>query len=394
MNPRAQADGALRGLRQAAERISANLVELELDSSRQLLEASTLTGYTAERWSAASASLTELWRRHGLLEQLLERAEQLHGARRANDLRALLEDRSIVLSSADVPLADRALLGGTSSADRRSPAELLSEMSAAFDEVRDVVAGVGHAWEALVPKLDAARREHAEAKQLAGELGGVSGGELERAAAELDRLSRSVTGDPLSVAPSEVDALAASLHGTRAELDHSAELKRSFAVRMLATRGLLDELRTAASDARRAHADALVKIAAPALPAAPSRQDDLLPELERISELAERSAWPDARRALEAWTARAEGRLAEAREALEACRAPIDARNQFRALLDAYQVKARRLGRVEDEELAAIYGRARDALYRAPTDLGLVAQLVRSFQERLDRPRPGQEASG
>src|SRR5438445_182037 len=77
-------DRKLDQLREAAERIKANLVELELDSSRQLLEASTLEGESAARSSAASDALTELWRRHGLLEALLQHADKQHGSRRAD----------------------------------------------------------------------------------------------------------------------------------------------------------------------------------------------------------------------------------------------------------------------------------------------------------------------
>jgi len=95
----------LQALHEAAERISANLVELELDSSRQLLEASALEGVSAGRWSTASAALTEPWRRPGLLEELLQRADQLHACRHAAELRSVLDGQSIELTSSDVPLA-------------------------------------------------------------------------------------------------------------------------------------------------------------------------------------------------------------------------------------------------------------------------------------------------
>src|SRR5436305_8541954 len=136
-------DARLRALREAAERISSNLVELELDSSRQLLAASTLEGESAARWSKANAALTELWRRHGLLEELLQRAERLPGSRRAGELRALLDGASIELATADIPLAQRSLLGSPHTAERCSPDQLLAGMSAAFDEVKLVIAAIG-----------------------------------------------------------------------------------------------------------------------------------------------------------------------------------------------------------------------------------------------------------
>ena len=48
-------DRELERLREASERVAANLVELEIDSSRQLLETSTLSGESAAQWASASA---------------------------------------------------------------------------------------------------------------------------------------------------------------------------------------------------------------------------------------------------------------------------------------------------------------------------------------------------
>ena len=189
----------LAGLQQARDRVATNLVELEIDSSRQLLEVSTLTGRSA-----------------GLLER----------------------------------------------------------MSKAFDEVKTVVARFGETWGALTPRVTAAQ-----------------------------------------TAADETQALAA--------------------------------------------------------------------ELDEIASLARSGAWRDARHRLDAWTSRTDALIDQARQAVRANRAPIEARNQFRALLEAYQVKAERLGVVEDPELEHIFARTHEALYTAPTDLALVAQLVRRYQERI-----------
>ena len=44
MKPTADLDSELARLKEASERVAANLVELEIDSSRQLLETSHLSG--------------------------------------------------------------------------------------------------------------------------------------------------------------------------------------------------------------------------------------------------------------------------------------------------------------------------------------------------------------
>ena len=113
-------------------------------------------------------------------------------------------------------------------------------------------------------------------------------------------------------------------------------------------------------------------------------------ELSQIAGLAERGAWREARQALEDWTTRAHGLLEGARRTLDTNRAPIEQRNQFRALLEAYQVKAKRMGRLEDADMEAIFSRAHNALYTAPTDLALAAQLVRRYQQALSGTREAQ----
>ncbi len=382
----------LQRLHKAAEWISANLVELEIDSTRRLLESSMLEGESAVRWSAASDALTELWRRHALLEDLLHRMDSLYGSRRADELRFLLEAPSIELASSDVPLAERTLLGAPQVADRCSPDELLCSMSAAFDEIKTVVSAIGSAWEASIPRLDAARRLLQETSQLAEELGETGGRDLDSASDTLDRLSASITTDPLSVAPDAVDMLVRAVHAVRDDLEGIGALKRGFEAAILEARALLERLRTAVREAQAAHQELLIRISVRGTPAAPKARGELETELTGIAELAQRGAWREARRALADWTARSNELLDEARRALDANRAPIDARNQFRALLEAYQVKAKRLGLVEDPELEDIFARAREALYNAPTDLALVAQLVRSCQQALTGSRPSPEA--
>ena len=126
-------DQRLVELHRAADQVSANLVELEIDTGRELLDASELTGETAARWSASNVTLTELWRRHDLLKAFLKQADGLRGSKRAERLHAMLDGASIELASTEVPLAQRTLLGSADQAQRCSPAELLEGMSEQFE---------------------------------------------------------------------------------------------------------------------------------------------------------------------------------------------------------------------------------------------------------------------
>jgi hypothetical protein len=387
-----ESDRKLTRLREAAERIAANLVELELDSGRQLLDASRLEGESAARWSAASAALTDLWQQKELLDGLLERAGKLRGSRRADELGQLLEGPSIELSTSDVPLAERGLLGTARVAQRCTPDELIARMSASFDEIKTAVSSIGAAWDTLVPKLDAARRQLLENSRLAAELGEEARADLNGASRSLAELSATATTDPLSLDPSQVDELARSLDAIRADLEQSASLKREFDRRMLAARELLEQLRTAEADAQAADAELQRKIAGPGPDGSEGVSDELEQMLSDVTDFADSGSWRGARQALEEWTARADAALTDAVRAIDAARSPVQARNQFRALLDAYQVKAKRLGLLEDPDVAALHARAQDVLYTAPTDLALAAQLVRRYQEAISGTQPTSEA--
>jgi hypothetical protein len=386
-------DRDLDRLREACARIASNLVELEIDSSRQLLEASRLEGESAAAWSAASAALTELWRRHGLLEAMLKHADELYRARRREEVRDVVRGRSIELSSADVPLIERDLLGSARTAQRCTPAELIAGMSASFDQVKDVIARIGTAWEILIPKLDGVRGLLRQTRQLALELGDAEREDLRSAADRLEQLTGAVTADPLSGRAADIDALTQAVQHARDELERAGALKRGFAASLLAAHELLDRLRIAEHDAQAAHEELLVKVSVPSPPRAPAPDPGLAHELHEVETLGARAAWPEARRTLEAWTLRTAARLDDATQSLAAMRAPIQARNELRALLDAYQVKAQRLGILEEPKVAEIFDSAHEALYHAPTDLALAARLVRSYQQAINGPAAEAEAT-
>lgn len=382
----------LRQLHEALERVSARLVELEIDSSRQLLEATRLEGESAARWSEANNMLTELWRRQTLLEGLLARADKLRGSRRTGELDSLLRGQSIEVATSEVPLASRTLLGASQTAERCSPDELLASMSAAYDRVKAVVVAISAAWEELVPRLDTARQLLSECTNLADDLGEASRQDLSNAGREIRELGRSITSDPLSVAAGRVQAAVVSLEAIRADLRSVADLRRRFDGRMLEARELVERLRAAVAAAQAAEAELRLKISASAPVSVNGPPSGLDAELAQIAELASSGDWRAARQALEGWTARLESALDQADRALEANRAPIEARNQLRALLDAYQVKAKRLGVLEAPAVAEQLAAAREALYTAPTDLGAAAQLVRSYQQALSGASPARKA--
>jgi hypothetical protein len=360
-----------------------------------LLEASALEGESAARWATASHALSELWRRRALLEELLEQANAAERARRTEELRSLLGGAAIELAGTDVPLAERTLLGSVRNVERCSPGELIASMSSAFDEVKVVLGAFAAAWEKLMPGAEAAQALLQDSRRLAGEVGEVGGsasGELETAQRIVGRLTEAMRTDPLSIDAAEVDTMMGSLRAIRDELAETAELRRRFNVRVLEASELLERLSTAAREAQAAHQEAMLKVSHPPVPPVHPVPAELDAELEAIVERAQRGGWTEARRGLETWTARTRALLDDAVQARRVNRAPIEARDQFRALLDAYQVKAKRLGRLEEPDVADLYARAHRALYTAPTDLAAAARLVRAYQAALSGLRSDVEA--
>ena len=149
--------------RAVADRISINLVELDRDPSRQLLDGATFRGETATRWAAARRSLESVWDWFTRFNALLDEAATLRGTRpRVGpdlevELTKLLTGSSIELARADVPLATRDLVGVSVATTRCTPDELLTLMSEAFEEAKLVVIGAGSAWDTYVPQLQAVR---------------------------------------------------------------------------------------------------------------------------------------------------------------------------------------------------------------------------------------------
>jgi hypothetical protein len=332
-------DRALAQLHTEADRLGGLLLELELDGDRKLLDATTLQGTTATRWSAVD--LLAAWESHAELTATLERADELRGSRPRvrPDRRAELEE----------------LLDGRSEPVR-------SALQAA-EEASAIVGAAGAAWGALTPRIAAA----SDAIE-AGRLGGLR--------AECKRLGAELAADPLSVDPARVDALEQAV----AEL---AGLREDAATKIAAARELLDRLEDAQRDGEAAHELVLAKIANPSVPSPRRVLSELADGLREIESLVEHARWAEARDALARWSAAATAELDRALAIAAANRAPIERRNQLRGLLKAYQGKARSLRALEDDGIVALFEGARHELYTAPTDLGVASELITRYQEAL-----------
>jgi len=384
-------DRRLAGLRTAMEAVSTNLVELETDADRVRLDHATLSGATAARWSDATQSLTSLWQWFSQLNELLERVGQLRGAKkldadRRRELERLVTGPSIELSSAEIPLAERGLLGPAVSTLQCSPDDLLAAMGSAFDQAKTVVAGCARVWRSLEPRLASILDRQAGADKLAAGLGERHRPELVRLRGQLDDTAQQLASDPLSFEPQTIDPIDATLRAIEADLQGLVVLRDGLAERLSAARAELDELRHAVAAGAEAYREATEKIANPQVCAPLVVGSILEHQLDQATAAAGRAEWRSAKYLLDQWSDRVAAQLAEAQRIVQINRAPVGTRNELRGRLDAYRAKAFRAGLLEDHALSELYGRAHQALYTAPTDLGAAAGMVLRYQQALAGP--------
>jgi hypothetical protein len=373
-------DRDLERYRGAADTVSANLLELDGDPNRQLLETAPLTGTTADEWTEARRALTSVWDWFARFTTFLDQARELRvspktrlapGRERA--LADFLSQPSIELGSEAIPLRDRALLQQGRSTSRCTADELLVLMSDAFARAREVVSRIGAAWDELVPRVARAR----------GALTDLTGVERSHVEQQLDTLTEALVTDPLAVTEAAVHGAEQSVAALTRAAAEARALRDEWQDRLRAARDELDRVEQEVAAAQAAHATATVKILEPSLPDPPAVDHHLAAGLDHVVGLADAGHWDDARARLDEWSTTLQRRADAAAASTIASRAPMIERDQLRGLLDAYRAKAHGLGLDEDGDVTDAYEHAQAALYVAPADLASARRLVERYQRLL-----------
>jgi hypothetical protein len=372
-----------------SEHIGSNLMELQRDPTREMLDLAVLDGVTASRWAAAAQSNDQLWSWFTKLTALLDEANRLRGTRRSlsaaqeSELRSLLTGPSIELADTTVPIHVRQLDDARRTSSRCTPDELIDMMTRAFNDLRDVVAATQFAWDQLVPRVAAAR---ARLDEIANEPRGLDSEvapELARLRPRLDELGRRLMADPVAADAAEVDRIEAEINELRDDLDNAVVLRDELDGQLAHADAVLAEVRDATQRAADAHNEVMLKIVEPVVPVPAPMPRDLADGLLRVRALAEHGQWRAARSELDAWTDRSETALQRARDDAARNRAPIDERNELRGRIRAYKEKASAHGLLEDRAVTSAYNAACDELHTAPTDLERAHELVRTYQSAV-----------
>ena len=341
-------------------RMAAALVELERHPGHLTLAAGTCTGVTAQRWTAASATLSGLWEDFATYRSVLA------------DAHARPAERHDLLRGATVEVA-----GATLTLDA-----LATRMDVALREVTAVVTACEAThravFTALAPLADRARDALAAGREL-----DPDGTATVRLAGALADVERALVRDPLALADSSVEEVLAPLADALAPV--TARCAELAAARDGWTAGIA-ELETALAAAAALHVEAeragrraqeLVANADPPVP------DPLTALRARLAALPRIQGWPARVVALQDLRVAVAEATVELRTAADVAVGLVERRGELRGRFDAYRAKAARLGVVERPDVLAAGDRVHDLLWTRPCDLAAATVAVVEYQRLI-----------
>ncbi|MFG2245274.1 hypothetical protein [Spirillospora sp. NPDC048823] len=400
---RDEVDRTLARLRDEKERISTALLELEAHHGYQLLEGAALDGGTRRVQSEVRAGMASLWGLFDLYGRALGAAEDLRarhpkpGQAQLTELTRLLAGPSVELPVTEVPLERRTLLS-VPSGEKLTLRAAVERMTPLYEEVAQAVAALDTVWSVLLSRLAEVEAERRAAEVLLDSLGEAEP-ELDRLRADLDAVAALVRGDPMALARGDradtgrLDTIRTGLAEVRRRLEEAERVRDGFADRLRGVAGVLDLLRRTEAETRRVRDEVLAKIASPVLPDLPDMSASLADRLAAVGRpgqgAAPRGGWTDLAARVADLEKAANGALERARETAGVIRGLLERREELRGRLDAYRVKAARLGHAEDAELARIYDRARAMLWTSPCDLRKATVTLSEYQQAINARAKG-----
>jgi hypothetical protein len=377
-----QAADAVAAARDERDNIQANLLDLDGSFGKRLLAGATLTGITRQRWESAASSLAALWELYEAYSTVIERAAEAlakrPGQRELDEITALLTGPSVEIDRGPAPLARRDL--ADTGREQLTLSATRTRMSGAFAEVTAVVSAAEQAWNDVAGKLDSA----------AADLHGVEvlgdqdlAAEVAEVQAELDRLRGLLNTDPLGgqANPAVADRLLDRAGEVAARSADLARLRDGAKQRIAAVTAAADAARAARQDAAEACLRAAARITA--VPPVPDDRTDLSARIAALDTLLTAGRWTRLSSELDLIARELASATSNFRDTERTVAALLNRRDELRGLLDAYKVKAARLGAAEDPGLTARYDQARELLWTAPCDLNAAADAVNRFQQAV-----------
>lgn len=378
---------------------SANLFELDEHATYRLLAAGDMSGVTGDRGNRIVASAPALWAWLGLLRDRVEEIEQMGESKtlfddKTTEIEELIIGKNISISRSSLPDYLPPVVARKFKDRDGDPIDLetnchglVETFRAVYNPVRDIVAEVDAVWSDLIPRIEAATTTLDRANAVCDRLGATVP-EVRLATQRLEAVRASVSDDPLSLSGNvgpDLDDLVANAARAVGELEKA---HGSLSEDLASTDVVLAELRVLRARAAAAYSEAAAKVAGVTLVRVPSTAvidgpNGLAHRARRFDSIeASDGEWRDARALVDDWQSAATRLRQQLERALEVNQDPLKRRDDLRALLRAYQVKASMTSDIA-AEVADLGQLAHDELYTSPTDLKLAQDLMDRFASAL-----------
>jgi chromosome segregation ATPase len=394
-----QIDDALAAWDNRLAAIAQNLLELQAESTYQLLTGSggmaklRLSGDTAAKVEPALGAMLTMFQQYDLLKSTIDRAAKLRKDlpaifgtdQKLREIAQLLFQRSIKLPAVDVPLEQRTLLSGVQSFECIAAEELLQVMVRAFAAARDAVLAVDDAWRRLAVDLDRTEAQLARLNTQAATLAGAT----RNVGQILTEVRARVQNDPFG-ALSELDARVRPLLAQADKLAAAGERLRQ---ELNQAHAQLDDLvgahreTLAAAEQVRSKIDGCAGLPAPL---ADAEIAGLREWLDRLNRTFSEGRLEAAAVGLRNWRKAAQDCAAREKSVWTANRAPVEERDELRGRLQAMKAKARAYGVAEQDTMSELARQAEELLYTRPTNLKNAAAAVVAYEKTLNNGnKPG-----
>jgi hypothetical protein len=373
-----------------------NLMDLQSHPTYHRLTSpnSSLSGKTATQAALAVNTLSMLLRYYELLQGTISRAEEMRrdlpvlfgSDERAQEIKQLLEGRSIKLPTVQIPLGKRGLLSGVENVDCIAPSALLNTMANAFEEAKAIVLAIDAAWESLGHGIEAAEQRIAS---LSGDLELLNETErsgLREAEAKLNELRHAAASDPVGTSGELTVSVTARLSELQDKWTRRKQLRDQVSTDLKRAETVLEEVRNGHQEACQAYAEACEKIVAAngPRPKPDTEIEALAAWLQRLRTKCNEGAIEPVEIGLRNWTKAAREVLNSDRAAADGNRRLLETRSELRGRLDALKAKARAHAMAEEEQLMALAEQARELLYSRPSALDRAAVAVSEYERKLN----------
>lgn len=390
-----QVDLSLEKLGQDGDRIAESLMAMDSHAGHQLLRGAALTGTSATRWAETSTAMTTLWDQFATYRSFLDRAREVRARRsrpgdeELTELTELLGGPVIELNAQHVPIERRSLTGPSSVSERITLTELVERMNNTFGQVTEVLAAAEAAWSDTIGQLDTLTDELSATTDLAESVAPADRtviATLNRVRRRIDDLRELALTDMLSLdtGTDPLPPLAVEVTELRIRLASLAEVRDTFDDRLATLDLALSDVEALETTAKQTYAAVLQKVASPGLPLPTDAASRAL--RVRLRQLAGKRAagqWPRLAAEAEALADAAATALETARRTLGAMSGLFDRRAELRGRLEAYRVKASRIGFAEDLELERRHQEAQELLFTAPCDLPAATRALNRYQQAI-----------